>query len=68
MFGELLTTVEDISNVLAAFRRKGEGRIFIRSTPETARAGGRVWFRCLRICILVSTRWKTDDSKGDEDN
>ncbi len=36
VLGELLTTIESISNVLAALRRKGEGRIFVKSTPESA--------------------------------
>jgi hypothetical protein len=34
--GELLTTVENISNLLPAFKCKGEGWIFFRSTPATA--------------------------------
>ena len=31
--GELFTTVENISNLLPAFKCKGEGRISLKSTP-----------------------------------
>jgi hypothetical protein len=36
MLGELLTTFENISNLLPAFKCKGEVRVFTRSTPEPA--------------------------------
>jgi hypothetical protein len=36
MSGELLTIIENISNLLPAFKCKGEVRIFTRSTPTPA--------------------------------
>jgi hypothetical protein len=36
MLGELLTTVESISNLLPAFKCKGDVRIFTRPTPASA--------------------------------
>ncbi|MGC2684699.1 MAG: hypothetical protein WA323_22795 [Candidatus Nitrosopolaris sp.] len=39
IFGELLTIVEIISNLLPAFKSKGEVRVFTRSTPAPAAFG-----------------------------
>jgi hypothetical protein len=36
VLGELFTTVENISNLLPAFKCKGEGWISFRSTPAAA--------------------------------
>ena len=42
VLGELFTTVENISNLLPAFKCKGEGWISFRSTPAAGRISGRV--------------------------
>ena len=63
VLGELFTTVENISNLLPAFKCKGEGRISLRSTPVAAALDVEfVWVDC-EYAYLTSPNGKPEKVK-----